>query len=267
MLKLFHYGFDNDSIDFLKDYFTDRTQKTKIMNTVSDFNEIKLGVPQGSVLGPLFFLIFINDLPFFIDMVKSKLFADDTTLYEASNEINSLISKFGKTFDNLQTWCNYNQIDINFSKTFIMIITKKRIKRPSHLTFGNISIKVVNQFKLLGVILDEDLTLAKHIASTRLKINFKLYSLKKPFHLSTAVKVQFFKTFILPFFDYCISLLIYCQKSLIQKLCNSYCICIFKLFGSVKTSTNINSDTFTDVQSLNKFLKNLTFYHLLIDYF
>ena len=93
LLKLFHYGFDNNALELIKNYFTDRQQKVKFNGISSSYVKIKLGVPQGSVLGPLFFLIFINDLPFILNLL-CKLFADDTTLYEYGVDINSLISKF-----------------------------------------------------------------------------------------------------------------------------------------------------------------------------
>jgi len=78
LLKLKKYGFDTDSIDLISNYFTDRCQAVKFGGIVSDFRPINLGVGQGSVLGPLFFIIFINDSPFFSD---TTLFADDAILY------------------------------------------------------------------------------------------------------------------------------------------------------------------------------------------
>ena len=74
--KLFHYGFDNAALNIISDYFTFRQQLVKIKRTKSDFKQIRLGVPQGSILGLLFFIIFINDMPFFLKKLKSKLFAD-----------------------------------------------------------------------------------------------------------------------------------------------------------------------------------------------
>lgn len=214
---------------------------------MSKANPILLGVPQGSILGPLFFLIFINDLLFFLADVLAKLFADDTTLYCSGAELDELRREFERYIKLLLEWCSNNRIDINWTKTFFMVITNKRIKIPESFIFNNIEIKCVNEFKLLGVTLDSKLSFNTHVSNLSRCINSKLFSIKRIFYLSTSVKVQFFKTFILPYFDYCSTLMIYFSKSLIQKLCNKYYLCLHKLF-------KIDFSDFTDFNKINDYL-------------
>jgi hypothetical protein len=100
----------------------DRCQTTKLITNhetiLSDINSIKLGVPQGIVLGPLFFSIFINDLHLCLNDIKSKMFADDTTLYLQENKVEVAIIKLHITILELLKWCELNRMDINWSKTF-----------------------------------------------------------------------------------------------------------------------------------------------------
>ena len=93
--KLVHYGFDNKALSMISNYFTDRFQSVKYDKKLSPLMEISLGVPQGSVLGPLFFLIMINDLACSLDLM-CKLFADDTTLGDVDKDLNTLIFRFIK---------------------------------------------------------------------------------------------------------------------------------------------------------------------------
>lgn len=88
---------------------------------------ISLGAPQGSILGPLLFIIFINDLPKYLSNVVSKLFAEDTTLIAADGDFRKLESKLIKCLEALDEWCKHNRLYINWDKTFIMYITNKRI--------------------------------------------------------------------------------------------------------------------------------------------
>ena len=86
-------------------------------------------------------------------------------------------------------------------------------------------------FKLLGVHLNDKLEFIDHAANVCLSINRRLYTIKKLFYLPYSVKIHFFKTFILPYFDYCISLTIYFHNTAIRKLCKMFNLCLFKLFG------------------------------------
>jgi hypothetical protein len=151
----------------------------------------------------LFFLIFINDLPFLLELL-CKLFADDTTLYLLGDNLDSLISKFKDNLKPMLDWCKFNKLDINWDKTYFMFVTNKRLgkKTPTVIPIDNSQVKVVENFKLLGVTIDNKLTFEKYSRDLRLSVNKKLYSIKRLFFLCTAVKIQFLKTFILPYFDY-----------------------------------------------------------------
>jgi hypothetical protein len=144
-------------------------------------------------------------------------------------------------------WCEFNQVDINWTKTKIMFISKKMeindsnnkqmMQFPPFININNNEVEVVNSFKLLGVTIDNRLSFSKHTAEIRISVNKRLYSIKKLFYLPFTVKMQFFKTFILPFFDYCSTIYIYFPKSTIQKLSNSYFLCLYKLFNFKETIT------------------------------
>jgi hypothetical protein len=253
------YGFDLNSINLLKNYFENRKQFTKINNVTSNECQVNLGVPQGSVLGPLFFLLFINDLPYYLDSITTVLFADDTTLHVYDSNLESLISKFNNSSIKLIEWCNFNQLDINWSKTKAMFITnKKSIDIPEHIKISQNEVDVVNSFELLGVIIDNKLNFLKYIGELRRAVNKRLYSIKGLFFLSLKVKIQFLKTFLLPHFDYCSSICIYLPKASIQKIANSYNNCIFKLLDTNRVkNTKINS-----IDDYNIWNNNLEYYGL-----
>jgi hypothetical protein len=231
--KFFQYGFDNVSLRLLGNYFSQRMQTIKPWDnkSVSKLKpcEITLGVPQGSCLGPLFFLIFINDLPHYLEL-SAKLFADDTTLYKVGDDLDQLVHDFSKQSELLLEWCAINRLDINWKKTFAMFVTNKRIVLPKSVKIGEIDVEVVKEFKLLGVTIDNTLSFTTHVANTCKVINRKLYSIKRLFYLATSVKLQFFKSFIMPYFDYCATLYLYYPKVMLQRLSNMYFFCLFKLF-------------------------------------
>ena len=93
LIKLLNYGFSNSAAKLLIDYFKNRKIQTKVGDTFSDFISLILGVPQGSILGPLLFTIFINDIYIMLDALV-KLFADDTTIILAHNDLKTLLTQF-----------------------------------------------------------------------------------------------------------------------------------------------------------------------------
>ena len=226
--KLGHYGFDNNSIYLLRSYFQNRTQITKVESTKSSLLDLTMGVPQGTILGPLLFLIFINDLCYKV-LIKKILFADDTSLYDSSRDFESLINSFNESFKLALEWISYNNLCINWDKTKVMFLSKAHIKPPINVNLCGSNVEVVSDFKLLGICIDNGLIFNKYVDSLKKSVNTKLYSISKIFYLSYPIKIQFFKTFIQPHFDYCSSLTIYMSKTLISQIEKLFNNCVFKL--------------------------------------
>ena len=115
--KLNAYGFTENAVNLIRSYLHDRLQRVKIGNNYSDWKTIQHGVPQGSILGPLLFNLFINDLTYFVNDAKLRLYADDTTLYLSHPNKYALESRSQSKFDVLQSWFKRNYLSINESKT------------------------------------------------------------------------------------------------------------------------------------------------------
>jgi hypothetical protein len=126
---------------------------------------------------------------------------------------------------------------------FLICIVKKL---PPEIKILNFNVQVVDSFKLLGITIDNKLNFYKYNSELRSVINKKMFSIKRLFYLNTSVKIQFFKTFLLPYFDYCLSLYIYFPKFAIQIICNIYTICLYKLFKFKLEHNNLLDEAFLD---------------------
>ena len=164
--------------------------------------------------------------------IRTKLFADDTTLHNAANQLHQSISKLKLDLDKLNTWFEFNRLSINWAKIQAMVIINKRIEKQVKININDqIEIQVVKSFKLLDVHIDDRLNFQHHTKQVCSSINKKLYAIKRLSFLTFVVKMKFFKTFILPYFDFCISLSIYIlPTNTINRIYNLYYMALYKLF-------------------------------------
>ena len=167
LYKLGHYGIRGHAQKFMKSYLTNRFQYTYVNGHQSTLDEIKCGVPQGSVLGPILFLIYINDLHFSMNECLTRLFADDTCLCIHDADPKILKQKATLNFQLFAEWCKCNKLTINYDKTNFILFHAKNKKIP--LYFDKIEsnehvIKRVSTTRYLGIFIDEKLNWQEHIS-------------------------------------------------------------------------------------------------------
>ncbi len=189
-------------------------------------------------------------------MFFSILFADDTTLSQNSDNYDNLMKKFYDSIGYLTKWCSFNKVDINWKKSEIMFITNKQnITFPEFINISGNNVKVVTEFKLLGIIIDNKLNFKSNTAKIKRSINIRLYSIQKLFQLPLAVKIQFLKTFILAYTLIIVPPYVY----IIQNQANSYNNYIFKLINvksvhdSIINSSEDFNNTLLEQYGLNGF--------------
>ena len=190
--KLELYGVSGLILNLIKNYLTNRTQSVRINETISPPLHITKGVPQGSILGPLLFLFFINDLPNISNIFTPVLYADDTTLSIKTNSIPQATSLGNRELEKFYNWAVANKLSINFDidKTYFMIHTFRNFDLSElSLNIGNYTLPNCDNSKFLGVIVDNKLKFKNHIDYISKKISksigiiYKLSKLKMPFNV------------------------------------------------------------------------------------
>ena len=171
--KLHCYGIKNSELGWFESYLRNRTQYVEINHIASDLLLVKTGVPQGSILGPLLFLIYMNDITKACSSFKYILYADDTTLYTTIQSTEDL-SNINNELSKISDWLAVNKLSLNANKTKYMIFHAMN-KDLSHLNqrinINNVEIPKVNQFHFLGLTIDENLSWNHHISAIANKIS------------------------------------------------------------------------------------------------
>ena len=149
---------------------TNRNQSVHLGNTVSSNQTMTCGIPQGSSLGPILFLIYINDLPNCSDLLTFRIFADDTNVFYSACDLKTLEKVINSELKKVKVWCDVNRLSINFSKTNFMIVkSPKKKEEPVNITIessdgAKYALEKKSKIKYLGVLLDETVSFKNHIS-------------------------------------------------------------------------------------------------------
>ena len=168
--KLWHYGFRGVSHDYLKSYFQNRKQYVYLNSLSSNLMSIVAGVPQGSILGPLCFSLFINDMPLYVEAF-TVIFADDAAFVLTSSTLSGLYHKIIKLFHDLEKYLTMNNLIPNSSKSKLMVFNSRIVQDLPDFSFAGSVIEWLRECKYLGLTLTSNLSFARHISNISLNIS------------------------------------------------------------------------------------------------
>ena len=214
-------------------YLSGRQQRVKVNGVFSDCLPVYCGVPQGSLLGPLLFNIFINDINFSVQLTSLRLYADDTAAYASNTDISALELSLNKDLKNLSSWFASNYLFVNSKKTQAMILGKH--SHEPTLYIGDTVIKISGFLNILGVRLDYKLSFKDHLSTILRKIYAKIGALRRLKKIVPAdISLMLYKAYILPHLEYCSPLLLGINKTLNKKLesANYYALKFLLNFGN-----------------------------------
>ena len=215
--KLEFYGIRGCLLNWIKSFLTNRTQQVVVEGSVSSSCEVTSGVPQGSVLGPALFLIYINDITENINS-QIRLFADDCLIYRPINSIEDHLI-LQNDLHTLVDWSNKWQMEFNIPKCTILQITLRQQSDPFDYRMNNIILKTTDQHPYLGICLHHKLSWNPHITQLCNKANRLLGFLHRNLKTSLKhIKEMAYKQFILPVLQYCSTIWDPHQHNLIHKL-------------------------------------------------
>jgi len=192
--KLQHYGFRGQCCAYLKSYYHNRKQLVNLNGHESDMMTVSNGVPQGSILGPLCFILFINDLPLSVD-VRTVLFADDAAFVVKSSSLTDLYLKINKLFADLTIYLNNNRLVANSSKSKLMMFSSRPTQNLPDLVFANEVIEWIDEFKYLGLIITNKLSFIKHINKVALNVS-RVTGIFTNLRSIVSLQVRFFNFFL-----------------------------------------------------------------------
>ena len=192
------YGFETDALRYMKSYLTNRKQRVRVNKTFSEWERITTGVPQGSILGPLLFNIFLNDLFLFVSNASLSNYADDNTLYTFGDNLKKTKDNLRNSFDTVHQWFYENYMVLNAGKCHFMCLGNNTENET--FLFYNILTENSKQQKIIGV----ELNFKSHISELCKKASQKVAALSRlSSYLHNTEKKLIFNSIIKSQFSYC----------------------------------------------------------------
>ena len=225
--KLNYYGVRGKELSWFRSYLFNRKQFCRVNGHSSVTEGVDCGVPQGSCLGPLLFLVYVNDLPYCLKTSDVAMYADDTTIYYSSPSMTDINTAINADLEALRGWLEGNKLSLNVVKTQGMIIGSRckllSLDLPSSskpdLNIGSEEITMVNNTKYLGLQVDDQLKWSTHLSNTIKKVSRGIGMLKfSKRYLPKESLIMLYRSLIEPYFRYCCPVWGSCGASALDKL-------------------------------------------------
>ena len=221
--KLKHYRFSANSQFLIHDYLSRRCQRVKIQNVVSSWEPLSKGVPQGSIVGPLCFNLYINDLLLLLENEKlmPSNYADDNTVTIIESTKDEVVNRLKYTVKLLASWFKNNLMKANIDKFQMMILHPNIRNNDADITIqvDGVTIKSQNTAKLLGITIDRELKFDNHVKTLCNKANAKVQILKRLSRfLSPDCRLSVVRSFVISQFLYCSILFLFCRKFYVNRM-------------------------------------------------
>ena len=205
--KLHAYGVQGVELAWFSNYLTERKQRVVMNGVPSQWTEISTGIPQGSILGPLLFVIFVNDLPSVVEECTVNLYADDTALYSVHSDPGELSRRVQEDLQRVAEWITRNGLRMNVNKTQLLVLNRKGKQSTAdsvQVSVGDSKLQKQDCVKYLGVSIDKDLSWKTHIEQIRAQCMAKLAAIRQAgSYLPCHVRKLLYQSFVLPHLDYC----------------------------------------------------------------
>ena len=219
--KLMNYGISSIELKWFKSYLNGRKQSVKIGSSLSSLMSIDIGIPQGSILGPLLFIIFVNDLPNNV-VCKAVMYADDTSLLVSSSDPLSLQNSLNYNLNLIARWFKENNLTLNLDKTKFMLFgtthNLDKFKDISLIYDGNV-IEQVDHFKYLGIVFDCNMTWSHHIDFIASNVSKRCGIIRRvKYFLPNHILKKLAEALVMSQFDYCSHAWSNCSQTLSHRL-------------------------------------------------
>jgi len=201
--KLYHYGIRGKALEWFRSYLSNRKQFVTVNDIDSQLLNIDCGVPQGSILGPLLFIIFINDFHNCSDKLSFLMFADDSNLFFSHPDPQILVNTVNTELVKVLQWIKANKLTLNVTKSKYMIFSNSLEELPDDIFVDTTALEQVSNIKFLGVNVDNKLTWKHHISTITKTISRNIGVINKlKFCLPSSNLLMLYSTLVLPYINY-----------------------------------------------------------------